>query len=355
MVRLQKIKVILFVSTLLVSSFSGAQLTADMATDRMSDASVSINTFDSVGALEDFAKDRQPYLDSSENFVSFGTDMTTQADSVGRALSNFSNLRLVAVGEAQKAVQATRSHAREQAAFYNFKTNKTAVIMLTVLTANSAANWIWFGGTTPDQAKLAIVMMNAFLYAYVGVNVPNWRALLSKSDQFLQRSLNKLKVKNIREETSKFMSSSLTNFGYYAVYNYAVQGILNFNDLNAVLGADVLALVLANSAFGVYSSGFWDPVFDRWIKSGRVSEANMQYLYHTRSITMGVLSNLAAIGISQSYWVMALSGGVATSILVSKAVSSLDAVNRIKRRMNAGSLSFRRTPVGTARSCRGFL
>lgn len=304
-----------FIALMLIFSFFSTEVFAKDT----SIESVAITPINSNENFEQILEDQEKNLKDADNFISVtNSSLYLKLTKNWESLLKTPNLRIVQIESLVQKVKKTprglKTHLKDQVDFY--KNDKVSVVMLSVLTVNSAAmNWLFMSEGTAAETAAIIVGINAILYAYIGTNIPNWRRLLAYSTKKVEKLKALKPFKNLSDESSVLISGMTTNFAYYFVYNYAIQGILNIDNISKILNLDLLGLILKNSAFGVFSSGLWDPVFERWIKAGHFSEKTAPYLYHTRSIFMGALTNLAAVGVSESYYVMGLSGGAAVFTL----------------------------------------
>lgn len=268
-----------------------------------------INLTEQNGVIQETAKDL-----AVNNIIS-ATDPEALKDLNvrWRALKNLS-----AVYHVDIPIRMARNHFNEQTSYY--RSDKAAIIMLTVLTTNSALNWFILADGPTLETKALVVAVNAFLYAYLGVNVNNWNHLLEKSELLVEKVRSMRVLNKMSDKTASTIATTSVNFSYYMLYGYAIQGILNWTDISVMAGGDIFRLVLQNSMLGVFSSGIWDPVFRSWLKSGAISANTYKKILWGRGILMVTLSNMVAIGLQQGYVGMGIVGttGLVTLVAGSK-------------------------------------
>jgi hypothetical protein len=200
---------------------------------------------------------------------------------------------------------------------YNFYRNdKAAVVLLTVLTANTSVSWFVFSPSiSSDQASI-IVAINTMLYAYLGVNAPNWAQVLRSSKVLLQRSL---RFRSLNSKFQDFISILATNTAYNIGYHSFIQAVLNWNDIERLLSFDVISLVLKFTAITVATSGVWDLVLNEWQENGRISANTRKKLSWGRSVIMVTLGNLMAIGVPDTLKGMLAFGAAGLEIYLLEA------------------------------------
>lgn len=204
-------------------------------------------------------------------------------------------------------------HAQNQYNFY--RTDRAAVVLLTVLTANTSVNWFIFSPEMYSDSAGIIVGINAFLYAYLGVNAPNWAQILRSSRVVLQKSA---KFRNLNSKLQDFLSILTTNTAYNLSYYGLIQGVLNWNSLESLVGGDVIGLILKNTAATVVASGMWDLVLNEWQEGGRISESTRKKLSWSRSVIMVTLGNLMALGLPYASEGMLVFGAAGLSIYLTE-------------------------------------
>lgn len=221
-------------------------------------------------------------------------------------------------------------HLMDQYSFY--KSDKAAVVLLTVLTANTSVSWFVFSpNISTDQASI-IVSINTFLYAYLGVNAPNWAQVLRSSKTLLQRSS---RFRNLNTKLQDFLSIMSTNTLYNLGYHGLIQTILNWENLERMLSFDVIGLILKFTAITVATSGVWDLVLNEWESSGRISSKTRKKLSWGRSVIMVTLGNLMAIGVPDTLKGMLAFGAAGLEIYLletnkDKILGLIDRVKKVK-------------------------
>lgn len=257
-----------------------------------------------------------------------------------------------------------RRHFSEQLSFY--ENDKTALLVLTVLVGSTAVNWFVFADQYTLATKSFLLGMNSLVYAYLVVNVKNWQRLLTKSEQAVEYLRKHKKLKNVRPELDKSISTLTTNFAFFMLYNFSIQGVIHWSDINQLFGRDVINFVLTNSMLGLLSSGVWDTAFRKWYTEGRVNARGLSKLVWVESLAMVTLNTFISMGYTAGYIGIATHGTLgALSILVtSKKYSSKLKSYRQKvkwgfERGRAIVSSFNAplssASTGGGRMCRGYL
>lgn len=231
-------------------------------------------------------------------------------------------------------------HINDQYSFY--RSDKAAIVLLTVLTANSSVNWFVFSPDIQASSAAIIVGINTFLYAYLGVNAPNWAQVLRSSKGLLQRST---RFRGLNDKLQDFLSIMSTNALYNLGYHGLIQAVLTWDNISKLFSADIVGLVLQNTVSTVLSSGVWDLVFNEWQEKGIITGSTRKKMSWARSVIMVTLGNLMALGVNEALQGMLAVGATGAMVYLFETnrerLSSL--VRRVKSVKNLGSsFSFKR-------------
>lgn len=207
---------------------------------------------------------------------------------------------------------ALKKHFSNQVNYY--KSDKMTLVVLTAHAGASAINWFMFADDVTIQQQSYLVAMNAVLYAYLTVNVPNWQKILKGSEIAVERYR---KFRNTPSGANDALFANMSvNFGFFLINNILVQGILNLEDLSRLVSGDLISFMLTNSVLGVASSGVWDTSFRKWFMNGKISEKTLTHLNWGESLVSTIITSFIAMGYDAGYIAVAAHGVAGASSLI---------------------------------------
>lgn len=207
-------------------------------------------------------------------------------------------------------------HFSEQVNFY--QTEKYSLVVLTAMTATSVANWFFIADQGTMSQKSFIVAMNAMLYGYLLVNVKNWQTYLKHSENIVEKMKRLRRMQGDSSPSERLFANMGANFTFFLLYNLSVQGVLNWSDLTALYGHEMISFMLTNSVLGVATTGVWDSTFRKWFLEGKINTTSLVRLNWAESFVMTTIHAFIAMGHPEGYFALGLHGAAgATSLILS--------------------------------------
>lgn len=210
-------------------------------------------------------------------------------------------------------VQQLKRHIGQEVNYY--RTDKTAMIVLSLLVGATSANYIFFADPLALSTKSFLIVCNAVLYSYLIVNIPRWQSILKKSEHLVEMIKNRRHQINSISESSQIFGNLGANFCFFMIYNFASQGIIHWNDLSQLFTDDILTLMLRNSVLGTLSTGVWDVTFRNWFLKGEITKRKLDILNWREAVVAGLLQSLVAAGIPAGEIALVASGTIGLAAL----------------------------------------
>jgi len=202
--------------------------------------------------------------------------------------------------------------------------------IFTFMVGNSFITNVIFTSDIQTYISSMVIGANALATALVTLHPTNYSKILQLGKKaFTQNRI----IKKLNSRRQDFISSVTTSTIYNLFYQGALQTIFNWNNLENLLGADVITSVLTSVGITVTASTAWQETLNSLRDSGRLSEELHHKLTGGRTMIMVLLGTLMTIGVpNTTYGTLAFALiGVEAYILESNRDKVEAIVNKIKK------------------------